>query len=166
MPEKNIEFLLDAFSQLDQNKFIFTLVGYGSHLDVLKDYAYNKLCLSQKVVKFLIKPSKEIITSYYSTCDSFIFASKTETQGLVLAEAMAGGCSVIALNASGSCDIIQNEVNGFLVNSKTEMTEKINFLFYNRQYHINMQKNAWHSGQAYSAQELTKKLINFYLSFI
>lgn len=166
VPEKNIEFLLDTFALLDQNLYTFTLIGYGSHFEYLQYYAYEKLNLSKDKVKFIIKPSKELIADYYQQADAFIFSSFSETQGLVLAEAMAGGCPVIALNAPGSCDIIENNVNGFLVDSNLQMIQKINYLFEHEEIHINMQKNAWKLGQSYDPESVTKKLIKFYELFI
>ena len=44
----------------------------------------------------------------------FLFASKSETQGIVLAEAMAAGTPVVAVHAVGSDDIVKDGVNGFL----------------------------------------------------
>ncbi len=50
----------------------------------------------------------------YASADAFIFPSRTETLGLVLLEAMAAGCPVIAANSGGIPDIVTDGVNGFL----------------------------------------------------
>ena len=42
----------------------------------------------------------------YAAADAFVFASRTETQGLVLLEAMAAGLPVVALAAMGTLDIL------------------------------------------------------------
>jgi 1,2-diacylglycerol 3-alpha-glucosyltransferase len=47
--------------------------------------------------------------------DLFVFSSKSETQGMVLVEAMAAGKPVIALDASGSREVIQDGENGRLL---------------------------------------------------
>ena len=47
--------------------------------------------------------------------DVFAFASHSETQGLVLTEAMASGVPVVAVNAPGVCDIVRDEINGRLI---------------------------------------------------
>lgn len=164
--EKNLEFLLDVFSKLDQNAFDFTLIGYGSHFDYLQNYAYQKLNLSKEKVKFIVQPTKELIADYYKKSDVFLFSSLSETQGLVMAEAMAGGCPVIALQAPGASDIIESGINGFLVNSNMQMIEKITYLANNKELHKTMQKNAWHLGKSYSPEIVVKKLINLYQSFI
>ena len=42
---------------------------------------------------------------YLNAADAFLFASKSETQGIVLLEAMAAGCPVAAVRASGAVDV-------------------------------------------------------------
>lgn len=51
--------------------------------------------------------------------DVFAFASTSETQGLVLAEAMAAGCAVIALDASGVREVVTDRKNGRLLPADT-----------------------------------------------
>lgn len=160
--EKNIEFLLDVFSKLDQNRFKFTLIGYGERYEFLKNYAYSTLNLSKERLKFIERPEKEVILSHYQSCDAFIFSSTSETQGLVLAEAMSGGTPVIAVDAPGSCDIVQNGINGFLINSMQEMIQKIELLSTNQTLHQNLQINARQKGISYNNYEMTKKLVNLY----
>jgi len=164
--EKNIYFLLDVFSKLNQDDFTFTLIGYGSELGNLKNYAYQKLNLSEQNLKFIEKPDKEVIASFYRDSDVFIFSSTTETQGLVLAEAMSCGTPVVALKASGSNDIIKNGTNGFLVESKHEMIKRINQISKDPILHRQMQKQSWLTGQSYNSFNSTQKLINFYKTII
>jgi 1,2-diacylglycerol 3-alpha-glucosyltransferase len=160
--EKNIKFLLEAFSRLDQNKFEFTLVGYGAYLPQLKNYAFNILGLKKENLKFIQKPAKENLVQYYRDSDLFIFSSKSETQGLVLAEAMSSGRPVVALNAPGSDEIVVNNVNGFLVQDVNEMCQKINYIVNNLELFKQMQYNAWLSAQKYNPINTTNSLIDFY----
>ncbi len=51
----------------------------------------------------------------YAAMDVFAFASHSETQGLVLAEAMAAGVPVVALDAPGAREVVRNGVNGLLL---------------------------------------------------
>ena len=44
---------------------------------------------------------------YLNAADAFLFASKSETQGIVLLEAMAAGCPVAAVRASGVVDVVR-----------------------------------------------------------
>ncbi len=54
------------------------------------------------------------LASAYASADAFIFPSRTETLGLVLLEAMAAGCPVVAANSGGIPDIVTNGVNGYM----------------------------------------------------
>jgi phosphatidylinositol alpha 1,6-mannosyltransferase len=51
----------------------------------------------------------------YASADAFLFASLTETLGLVVLEAMASGLPVIAPAAGGVADHLRDEVNGIVV---------------------------------------------------
>ncbi|MBC6419652.1 MAG: glycosyltransferase family 1 protein, partial [Prochloron sp. SP5CPC1] len=50
----------------------------------------------------------------YASADAFIFPSRTETLGLVLLEAMAAGCPVVAAASGGIMDIVTDGENGYL----------------------------------------------------
>lgn len=54
------------------------------------------------------------LAAAFASSDAFLFPSRTETLGLVLLEAMAAGCPVVAANAGGIPDIVTNGVNGYL----------------------------------------------------
>jgi len=56
----------------------------------------------------------EMLASAFASADLFVFPSQTETLGLVLLESMASGCPVVACNAGGIPDAIQDGVTGFL----------------------------------------------------
>ncbi len=61
------------------------------------------------------------VTAAYHAMDVFLFSSLTETQGIVLAEAMAAGLPVIAVDARGVRDIVEDKVNGRLIAEAGEM---------------------------------------------
>ena len=54
------------------------------------------------------------LASAYASADLFVFPSQTETLGLVLLEAMAAGCPVVACRAGGVPDAVQDGRTGFL----------------------------------------------------
>ncbi len=57
----------------------------------------------------------------YASADAFIFPSRTETLGLVLLEAMAAGCPVVAARSGGIPDIVTDGVNGYLFDPQDEL---------------------------------------------
>jgi glycosyltransferase involved in cell wall biosynthesis len=166
VPEKNLFFLLDVLKMLEQNKFTLTLVGYGSLYDELREYAFHKLKLSPDILFFVEKPSKEKLIIQYHKADLFLFASTTETQGMVLAEAMASGLPVVAVNAPGSRDIIENGVNGFLVETRDEMKKSIERIATNKELQSFLKKNALATAQKYRAELGIAQLIKMYQGII
>ncbi|HEY9651459.1 MAG TPA: glycosyltransferase family 1 protein [Coleofasciculaceae cyanobacterium] len=58
--------------------------------------------------------------SAYASADAFIFPSRTETLGLVLLEAMAAGCPVVAARSGGIPDIVTDGENGYLFDPTDE----------------------------------------------
>jgi 1,2-diacylglycerol 3-alpha-glucosyltransferase len=112
--EKNLEYLMHIFQLVHQKRHDVTLalVGSGPEKDGLKSLA-DDLGISEKVLfTGLIPPAK--VAGVYMSADIFVFPSITETQGLVLAEAMAAGLPVVAQAAYGSLAMVENGVNGYL----------------------------------------------------
>ena len=54
--------------------------------------------------------------------DLFAFASRTETQGLVLAEALAAGLPAVAIEGPGVADSVRDGVDGRIVAAEPEST--------------------------------------------
>jgi len=112
--EKNIEFLMDACEKLkEKTSMPFKLLMVGDGPDKEK---YINMCKEKdlKEIEFVGNVSNEEIKNYCRAADAFLFASKSETQGIVIIEALAVGTPVIALRASGVEDVVMNGVNGIL----------------------------------------------------
>jgi glycosyltransferase involved in cell wall biosynthesis len=60
------------------------------------------------------------LASAFASADAFVFPSRTETLGLVLLEAMAAGCPVVAARSGGIPDIVTDGVNGYLFDPTDE----------------------------------------------
>jgi 1,2-diacylglycerol 3-alpha-glucosyltransferase len=67
------------------------------------------------------KRSGQELADAYAAMDLFAFASKTETQGMVLAEAMAAGKPVIALDAPGTREVIHSTEVGRLLDGDADV---------------------------------------------
>lgn len=162
VPEKNITFLLDAVRQLDPKKFQFTLVGYGMHEQFLKQYAYEQCYFTPNQVRFVTRPTRTYLRFCYQKADLFLFASKTETQGLVLAEAMARGLPVVALDAPGSRDIVSYGINGFLVDSKQSMVNAIKKLVDDYALYEQLSANAINTAHEYKSELIADRVLTTY----
>ncbi|MCK9516439.1 MAG: glycosyltransferase [Ottowia sp.] len=112
--EKNIDFLLvaaDALRRRSTQPFRFLIVGEGEEHQRLQE-RIDTLDLADVVTLVGAVTPKDIVT-YYQLADAFVFASKSETQGMVILEAMAAGLPVVAVRSSGIDDLVQHERNGY-----------------------------------------------------
>jgi glycosyltransferase involved in cell wall biosynthesis len=114
-PEKNLDFLAEAvavfLARYPEGRFL--LIGEGpSRGDVLA--TFERHGLSGRIhVGGVLQGSG--LASAYKAMDVFAFASLTETQGMVLTEAMAAGVPVVALDAAGVREVLRDGENGRLV---------------------------------------------------
>lgn len=160
--EKNIPFLIKMFSKLDKKKFEFTLVGFGSELENLKKLD-DKLKTN---INFVVDPKKEALINEYHNSDVFIFSSQSDTQAIVLAEAMASGLPVISLDGAGQRDIVEQDINGSIVKNEKEFLEKLIFLEKNREFLTNWSSQAQKKAENYLEENLVKNLEKIYQSLI
>ncbi len=107
---------LGAEKEIDQIKPVLAaipnarlaLVGDGPHRQALIEH------FADTPTNFVGYLRGRELASAYASADAFIFPSRTETLGLVLLEAMAAGCPVVAARSGGIPDIVTDGVNGYL----------------------------------------------------
>ena len=163
--EKNVPFLLDVLSLLDK-RFTLTLVGYGIEYENLRSYAYDRLQLSEQQLQFVLKPPREQLINYYRKADLFLFPSRTDTQGLVLLEAMACSTPAVAIMGPGQNSLIQNNKNGVLITTEQEMKQAIIYLAKHKEAYCTMQKEAWRTAQSFLPKQFREKLLAVYRQLI
>jgi 1,2-diacylglycerol 3-alpha-glucosyltransferase len=117
--EKSLERVLDAFESVATAVSAATLhlVGKGSHRQALERRAGAGRA-RQRIVFHGGLP-REALPDYYRAADLFLFASETETQGLVLAEAHACGLPAVAVRASGVDEVVTDGETGILTKAET-----------------------------------------------
>jgi glycosyltransferase involved in cell wall biosynthesis len=113
--EKNITFLSAALKEImtERKNVYFLTVGDGPSLPEIKDF-FELNQLSDRLILPGVLQSQELIDAYHAM-DLFVFASKTETQGLVLLEALASGIPVIAVHGPAIDDSVDDYINGRVV---------------------------------------------------
>ncbi len=118
--EKNLGFLSRALCRfLAATPAAYALiVGDGPSREVMAA-SFAAAGLSGRVV-FAGTLRPPALVDAYHAMNAFAFASLTETQGLVLAEAMAAGVAVVAVDAPGAREIVCDGVNGRLLASADE----------------------------------------------
>lgn len=117
-PEKNLGYLAEAavlFLRRNPAARFFVVGGGPAEADLRETFARARL--SDQLV--LAGPlTGRALADAYNAMDVFAFASLTETQGMVLAEAMAAGRPVVALNASGVREVMRDRKNGHLLEKR------------------------------------------------
>jgi len=113
--EKNLPFLIRAYEKIHAQDpaSVLVLAGDGPIREQTQEQV-KEMGLAD-AVRFTGFLDHSRLVDLYKAADLFLFASKTETQGLVLVEAMAAGTPAVAIGALGVLDVIQNGVNGILV---------------------------------------------------
>lgn len=113
--EKNWDTLLKAVKRVHQKhpEVRFVLIGDGMERESLQRLA-TELGISERITFTGEMPFSDVI-QYLKAADLFGFASVTETQGLVTMEALAAGLPVVAVDASGTRDCVEDGEQGYLV---------------------------------------------------
>jgi 1,2-diacylglycerol 3-alpha-glucosyltransferase len=118
--EKNIEFLLEAFALVHRRRpeAWLLLVGGGPLADECRALAVA-LGIESRVRFAGYVPHADVFRAC-AEANAFLFASHTETQGLVVAEAMSVGAPCVACSDPAVEDVVQHEYNGLIVNDDRE----------------------------------------------
>ena len=108
------------------------------------------------------------LASAFASADAFVFPSRTETLGLVLLEAMAAGCPVVAARSGGIPDIVTDGVNGYLFepedpNGAITATKS---LLEATQIREELRTNARAEAEQWGWEKATKQLQNYYRSVL
>lgn len=101
------------------------IVGDGTDRTRLEELA--KICEATSIVNFLGRRSD--VPDILHDSDMFVFLNKfLEGFGLALVEAMSCGLPLVTYDLGANSEIVDDGVDGFLVNSQDELIEKINFI--------------------------------------
>lgn len=162
--EKNIDFLIASIKRLakERSDFHLLMIGGGPELGYYQKTAKNSGL--SKTVTFTNMQPKNQTEKYFGVADIFVFPSYTETQGIVVTEAMAAGVPAVAVNQMGPSDIIKNGVDGFLTNLKVdEFTDRINHLLDNEALRKKMGEQAKINARNFSTRVCADKMEELYV---
>ncbi len=108
------------------------------------------------------------LASAFASADAFVFPSRTETLGLVLLEAMAAGCPVVAARSGGIPDIVTDGVNGYLfdpADSRGAVTATQRLLAATEERE-QLRQNARQEAERWGWSAATKQLEDYYQSVL
>ena len=165
--EKNILFQLEALSVLKkqlekkQKTFRYLIIGEGPQRKELERRIAQmnlreNVCLAGNV-------AHERIAAFLKASDAFLFSSKSETQGIVILEAMAAAKPVVAVRASGVEDIVEDGVNGYLTEeNKVQWAECVEMLMEEKERYEKMCAAAYGTAETYREETIAKKAASLY----
>ncbi len=166
--EKNLYFLLNGIKYLAENttiSFKTLIAGDGPEREGMLEFIkHNKL--EEKVI-LLGSVSPDEISKYFMLADIFVFTSKSETQGMVLLEAMAGKTPIVAIRSSGIDDIVKNGFNGFKTEEDVaKWAEKVMDLMENPESLLQFSENALNFSKSYSKEVIAEKILKTYFEIL
>ena len=167
--EKNLIFLAEAVALCLESEpgAVFLVVGEGDAqqemMDILQSFVENSR------VYFTGKLSGDDLVDSYAAIDCFVFSSQSETQGLVLAEAMAAGTPVVAIDGPGVRDILKDGTNGVLLDSTAstgEYAEALRTLLHDETLMNSYGKRARKSAGEYDTSRCVNTMLQTYQRLI
>lgn len=157
--QKNINFLLKQQEKINKHHKDIKLlvVGDGPDLNKFKqEYKNNKNIIFTDMIPW------DEVSKYYQIGNIFVTASKTETQGLTVIEAISSGLPVVCMEDDSFKLAIINEYNGLFFNDEEEYLKNILYLYENRKKYTNMSKQAVNSSEQFSSEMYGKKILEVY----
>ncbi len=128
--EKHVDRCIDALGELVRrgHNYGLLLLGRGPDVELMRRYAV-KLGVDQHLVigGFL---DQEELAAAYALGDVFLFPSPSDTQGIVLYEALIAGLPIVATRTMASRAVIKDGVNGlFAADAGRDFADKIEQVF-------------------------------------
>lgn len=163
--EKNIDFLLRMLVSVRCRipDVLLVIAGEGPALKHLRRLA-ARLGIENSVLFVGYQDRKQALLDCYRAGDVFVFASRTETQGLVLLEAMALGVPVVAPAILGTKDIV-GPGKGALVSSldEGEFASKVAALLTDRVLRERLGGEAQDHARVWEARRMAERMAEFYV---
>lgn len=159
--EKNLPFLIKTFVRVKQFYPDCSLVitAQGPMEEELKHLGKKLgLSLESDLIFTGALPFDTLLKVYYSS-DLFVFSSLTETQGLVIIEAMAAGLPVVAVRASGVQEMVDHGINGILTEcDEEELSRAICTVLRDEALYARLKSNAIKKAHSLSSASMARKL--------
>ncbi len=162
--EKNVVFLLESLAEFKRRwrqPFRMALVGDGPDRARYERLS-RELGIGEETVFTGMLPNGET-AAWFAAADAFLFASRTETQGIVILEAFAGKTPVLAVRASGVEDLVDTGVNGVLTGEdRCEFAEAMLGFCEGKPDRKRLSENAYASGLRYREETVALEAARVY----
>lgn len=154
--QKNYLHLLKAWQKIYQMipEWHLNIYGEGEHKKMLEDYIKQN-----SLQQVILKGSTSNVEEVYRNSDFFVMSSKYEGLPMVLVEAQSFGLPIISYNCPfGPADIVQNDVNGFLVEDQNiqELSDAILTLAMSPEVLISFSEKSLVKAQEFQSDRIIK----------
>jgi glycosyltransferase involved in cell wall biosynthesis len=164
--EKNIDFLLHVADRLRHThpRSLLVIAGEGPAAPHLRRLA-RRLGIEANTLFVGYLDRRRDLPDCYAAADVFTFASGTETQGLVLLEAMQAGTPVVSTAVMGTAEIMADRRGGLVAAEDVEaFAGQVRQILDNPALHRRLRSQAIAKARAWSAPATTERLLELYAS--
>ena len=163
--EKNLEFLSrSVVAYLKKEKDIHFLVAGSGPLEDLIKKIFDEQGAGKRLHLAGVLKGQDLVDCYHAM-NIFAFASLSETQGIVLVEAMAAGVPVVAIDASGVREVVKDGYNGRLIFEENQNNFSEAFAWCLKQSASEfekMRKNAIAATKEFAVDLCAKRMLKIY----
>ena len=160
--KKNQKFAVDVLLEINQlgHEAFITFLGEGELKKSIIDYT-KKINLSKNVH---FKGNVENVSQYLKNANIYLHTATWEPFGLVIIEAMASGLPVISLDGKGNRDIIENNINGFIIKKQNAklFAELIIKIFNDQNLYETLSKESLKTAEKFDIENYCNKLLALY----
>ena len=164
-PEKNLDFLLQAFANFTgriPNVYLLLVGGGTKQFEEEVQNLIAQLGIGNRVYSTGVIAYDDI-PSYLAMCDIFVTTSVAETFGMSTVEAMSTGLPIMAVHSPGTSDIVEDGKTGFLTNEDvTAFNAKLTYLCQHPVFRKEMGQAACQASEQYDIERTTKILLGHY----
>lgn len=160
--EKNVDLLLSAHKNIIKEKKDINLIiiGDGPDMDEYKETS-KKLGIEKNVI-FVGKVPWEDIPAYYRVADVFATASKSETQGLTVIEAMAASVAPICIDDESFRNTVIDGLNGRIFETQDEYEKIVLELYKDKKQLDQLQRQARLNAEVHSSKYYAESVLDVY----
>lgn len=166
--EKNIGFLLRMTARLKQScpEILLVIAGEGPALEAVRSETFA-LGLQNNIRFIGYLDRKTELNDCYRAADVFVFSSLTETQGLVLLEAMAQGVPVVAIAEMGTRSVLREGDGAFIAPLDEDgFAARVKQLVAGPALRRRLGEAARAYAKQWSAASMAERMVNFYRNVV
>lgn len=161
--EKNMSMLIEAVGRLlpEDPSLVFWLVGDGPAHEACRDQV-RALGIGDRV-RFIGNVPRAEVDRYFAIAHLFVFASMTETQGLVVGEAMQHGLPSVVVQGGGASLAVRDHENGLIVrNDAEQFAEAARRLLGDDNLYARLSSGALAQARSYTPAHMAQAVLRVY----